>query len=70
MENKRVSFLRQFSYLSLSSLFLRPILRAVCLTRVPRTLLDTTMPSIKGVAKLILLTGPRNLTLINPLARA
>lgn len=59
-----------FTDLSLSSLFLRPMFNAVCLTRVPSTLLDTTIPSIKGVAKLILETGPCNLTLISPLLRA
>ena len=57
-------------YLSLSSLLLRPIFRAVCRTKVPSTLLDMTIPSIKGVAKFILDTGPCNLTRNNPLSRA
>lgn len=57
------------NYLSLSSLLRRPIFNAVCLTSVPNTLLDTTMPSINGVARFILEVGPCNLTLMSPLAR-
>ena len=40
--------------MSTSSLFLRHMLRAVCLTRGPTALRDTTIPSTRGVARFIL----------------
>lgn len=41
---------QETTYTSLSSVFLRQILMAVCLTSVPKLLLLTTMPLTSGIA--------------------
>lgn len=55
------------THLSLSNLLLLHMLSAVCLTKEPSARLDTTIPSTKGVDKVMRPTGPCSLTRSNPL---